>query len=433
MATVPLNTKAIGSIVKIRENGALVDYIVAQHGSPSADYVGFDEGTLLLRKDVYSKTKWNSSNNYAASTVHSQLNDDSAGFLSLLDQDIKERIQYVKIPYRPGSGSSESVSSGDSGLYCRVFIPSFNEMGLKPNTEVGPNIGTALSLYVDSSNSDRIAYYNGSASSYFTRTPGWYYPTTGAGLQRGNSIYIIKEDGDGKITYYSNTSGVRPSFVLGPSASVYVTDTGEVTNNAPPEISSPAGESGVNFGTKSEPFQFQYTPGDANSDSLTITEKLDGVTTKTRGGVASGTSLIFEYASVASEFQKILNGSHTITLEANDGKETAVFTASFEKAVHSATITLAQPLAVAGNITAAAIAMTGFIPEDAIFRVEATNNGLDSQPVWQDVTAEVRDGVNIVFANHANNNGAAFNFRITVQRGSSGTGGYISGVSGAFQ
>ena len=119
--------------------------------------------------------------------------------------------------------------------------------------------------------------------------------------------------------------------------------------------------------------------------------------------------------------------------KANDGKETAVFTASFEKAVHSATITLAQPLAVAGNITAAAIAVTGFIPEDAIFRVEATNNGLDSQPVWQDVTAEVRDGVNIVFANHANNNGAAFNFRITVQRGSSGTGGYISGVSGAFQ
>jgi hypothetical protein len=37
-----------------------------------------------------------------------------------------------------------------------------------------------------------------------------------------------------------------------------------------------------------------------------------------------------------------------------------------------------------------------------------------------------------VFKNKTAVNGAAFNFRITVERGTS-AGGYISGVSGAFQ
>lgn len=37
--------------------------------------------------------------------------------------------------------------------------------------------------------------------------------------------------------------------------------------------------------------------------------------------------------------------------------------------------------------------------------------------MWQDATTEVKNGTNIVFENHTNTNGAAFNFRITVKRG----------------
>lgn len=37
--------------------------------------------------------------------------------------------------------------------------------------------------------------------------------------------------------------------------------------------------------------------------------------------------------------------------------------------------------------------------------------------MWQDVTAEVKSGANIVFKNKTAVNGAAFNFRITVERG----------------
>lgn len=44
-----------------------------------------------------------------------------------------------------------------------------------------------------------------------------------------------------------------------------------------------------------------------------------------------------------------------------------------------------------------------------------------------------KKGVNIVFENKTATNGAAFNFRVSVERGESGTGGYIEAVSGAFQ
>lgn len=189
----------------------------------------------------------------------------------------------------------------------------------------------------------------------------------------------------------------------------------------------------MNLGTKSAAFSFKYTPSDADGDKLTVTEKLDGVTKKTRSNVTSGTQLTFECASTAAEFQKILNGSHTITIEVSDGKEKATFTATFTKAVTGASITLDEPLAVEGDITVAILTVTGDIPADADYTVEVTNNANDSSPVWQDVTTEVKNGTNIVFENHENTNGAAFNFRITVDRGASNTGGYITGVSGAFQ
>ena len=60
-------------------------------------------------------------------------------------------------------------------------------------------------------------------------------------------------------------------------------------------------------------------------------------------------------------------------------------------------MTLTTPLAVDGDITVAILQVSGSIPNDAAFKAEATNNALDDSPVWQDVTAEVRKGMNIVF------------------------------------
>ena len=85
------------------------------------------------------------------------------------------------------------------------------------------------------------------------------------------------------------------------------------------------------------------------------------------------------------------------------------------------------------QITLCAITVGGLIPAGAVFKVEVTNNGKDSSPVWEDITTKSRDGRNHLFANQTAVNGFAFNFRITAERGVSGEGGYIASIQGGFQ
>ena len=411
MANVKLGTKAVGSVLKLNLNGSPKNFIVVHQGKPSSLYDDSCDGTWVLMQDIHSTRQWDGSNNdYKNSDIHSWLNGT---FLNLFDANIREAIKQVKIPYHNGTGSSGSVASGANGLSCKIF-------------SYFPQDGAKLDYFTagtgSAANNKRIAKYNGSAADWWTRSPDTDY---------SGNVWSVDSDGDYGYYWCYNTSGVRPAFVL--PSTLSVSDDGTVSTNAAPTVTSESGASGVNLGEKNAAFSFSYTPSDEDGDSLTVTEKLDGVTTKTRNSITSGTALTFEAASTAAEFQKILNGQHTITIEVSDGTETATFTATFTKAVHAATITLETPMAVEGDITVARLAVTGNIPADAEYSVKVTNNGNDTEPVWQDCTAEVKSGANIVFENHENTNGAAFNFKIEAERGSSDAAGYITGVSGAFQ
>lgn len=411
MANVKLSTKAVGSIVKIKVNGAAKDFIIVHQGLPSSAYDASCNGVWVVMKDIYTTMKWDGSNNdYLNSDMTAYLNGT---FISLIDADIRNAIKQVKIPYT--NYSNNNVMSGSNGLSCKVFLLSGTEVGFSSvsymNTE-----GAKLS-YFDSA-SKRVAYNGSSAAIWWLRSPYTDYD---------RSVWFVSTDGSYSNIWYNFSYGVRPAFVL-PSTLV-VSDDGTVSTNTAPAINA----SSTNLGKQNAPFNFAYTVTDADGDTLTVAEKLDGKTTKTRTGVASGTALTFEQTASAAGFQKILNGNHTITVEVSDGKETVSTSATFTKAVHAASVTLAEPLAVEGDITVAVLQVTGSIPDDAKFKAEVTNNALDSSPVWQDATTEVKKGVNIVFENKTATNGAAFNFRVSVERGESGTGGYIEAVSGAFQ
>lgn len=425
MANVLLSTKAVGSTVKLKVNGTAKEFIVVHQGKPSSLYDNSCDGTWLLMKDIYENRQWHNSNvnNLENSTIHSYLNGT---FLNLFESNIRDAIKQVKLPYRKNGGSGGSDQSGANGLLCKIFLLSGYEVGWTTSDySYFPVDGAKLSYFESgtgtSANNKRIANLNGSAAYWWLRSPltrytyyVWYVSTNG-----GYGVYDA-----------SDSYGIRPALIL--PSTLLVSDDGTVSTNTPPTITSTSGASGVNLGSKTAAFSFKYTPNDADGDKLTVTEKLDGVVKKTRTNVTSGTQLTFECASTAAEFQKILNGTHTITIEVSDGKASAAFTATFTKAVHKATITLKTPLAVSGDITAAVMSVVGQIPAGAVYKVEATNNAKDTSPVWQDVTAEAKSGANIVFKNKTAVNGAAFNFRITVERGTS-AGGYISGVSGAFQ
>lgn len=209
----------------------------------------------------------------------------------------------------------------------------------------------------------------------------------------------------------------------------YTTSTKRtVDNNTAPTITT---SSAANLGTKSSGFTISYSVDDKDAgDTLTVTEKLDGTTKRTYTATRKTTN---SFAVTGEYFQKITNGSHTMTVTVTDGKATVTKTFTFTKAVTAASITLAKPMEADAQITLCAITVGGLIPADAVFKVEVTNNGKDSSPVWEDATTEARNGRNHLFTNQTAANGFAFNFRVTAERGSSGESGYIASIQGGFQ
>ena len=617
MATVQLGTKAVGSIVKLKENGALVDYIVVHQGKPSSLYDASCDGTWLLRKDILETRQWHSSNvnDYANSTIKAYLNST---FLARFDANIQAQIKQVKIPYRPGSGTSQTVNSGANGLSCKIFLLSDREVGYTQSNVNSyiVNDGAKLDYFKDGNGtSEKIAKLNGSATYWWLRSPrtnsatnAWYVnsggyadhsscsnaygvrpalilpsslltsddgsvntntaPTTPASItipenvEGGKSItvswtaatdkennlegYVVERSTDGGGTWtqvyqgsatsttntvpagsatvmyrvkaydseglystYRNSAQVSvfnnhapaapasiqvPAEVLGGNpltvtwsaasdpdnnltgyelerqvdggdwaqvykgaatsytdnitrgwqsvnyrvrsydaynaTSGYTTGTAQpVNNNRAPAVSCDTA-SGSDLGTKDAGFSIPYSVNDEDGDPVTVTEAIDGVTLRTFSANLGGNNT---FAVTGDTFFKLLNGAHTLTASATDGRATTTHKLTFTKEVTEATITLAEPMAADDKITICVLSVAGDIPADADYTVEVTNNGNDDAPVWEDCTMEVRNGGNHVFENETAAKGFAFNFRVSAKRGPSGQGGYISSVQGGFQ
>lgn len=617
MAYVTLSSKAIGSTIKLKVNGSAKDFIVVHQGKPSSVYDDSCNGTWLLMKDIYENRQWHSSNtnDYANSTIHSYLNST---FLNLFESNIKNAIKQVKLPYRKGSGTSTTVTSGSNGLSAKIFLLSATETSFSfssmPSGE-GAELAYFKGCADNSSDSKRVAYLNGSAASWWLRSPSCNYFV---------SALFVYSDGDWSNGRCSSSFGIRPALIL--PSTLLVSDDGTVSTNtapstpgsisvpssimggtnisiswakssdaesnlagykverstnggsswsqiyqgtatsttnnvafgttsvmyrvkaydteglesgwrtssqvtvvnnnapsAPPSIAVPndvkggstlviswtaasdsdgnlsgyilerstdggssytqvykgnaltytdtitkgwstvmyrvkaydsynaqsgyttstkrtvdnntaptiTTSSAANLGTKSSGFTISYSVDDKDAgDTLTVTEKLNGTTKRTYTATRKTTN---SFAVTGEYFQKITNGSHTMTVTVTDGKATVTKTFTFTKAVTAASITLAKPMEADAQITLCAITVGGLIPADAVFKVEVTNNGKDSSPVWEDATTEARNGRNHLFTNQTAANGFAFNFRVTAERGASGESGYIASIQGGFQ
>lgn len=406
MATTTLGNKAVGSIIQLKENGKLVSFYVAKHNyENSLNGMG---RTLVVRKDCYDTRQWHTSNvnAYATSAIDTWLNST---YKNLLDADIRGVIGTTKIKYTPGNGNT-TVGT----LERAIFLLSVTELGRSAsyaNTE-----GTALSI----ASSLQIAYLNGSAVVQWTRSPN----TNGA----GGAVYL---NSDGNVGYNrcTDTHGSRPAFTL--PSTLSVSDDGSVSVNTAPTISG-SYATGTNLGTKTAGFNLTYTVADADGDTVTVKEYLDNVLQRTYTATLGATNTF--QCVTAANFQTVLNGAHTLKVVANDGKaDSAAYTITFTKKVTKATITLASALPADDIIQVMVMTLTSSIPADANLKVLVTNNANDSSPVWEDATADIKSGVNHVFTNKTAANGFAFNFKLSVERGASDTGGYISNIGGAFE
>lgn len=226
MASVKLSTKAVGSIVKLKVDGTLRDFIVVHQGKPSSLYDASCDGTWLLLKDCLEQKRWHSANtnDYKNSEIHSYLNNT---WLNKLDANIRAQVKQVKLPYVNGTANS-AVASGANGLSCKIFLLSGYEVGFtQSDNSYFPVDGARLAYFENGTGTSalnkRIANYNGSATGWWLRSPGtnntyyaWYVLTNGS-------------CGNNHCTY---AYGIRPALVL--PSSLLVSDDGSVTTNTAP-------------------------------------------------------------------------------------------------------------------------------------------------------------------------------------------------------
>ena len=164
------------------------------------------------------------------------------------------------------------------------------------------------------------------------------------------------------------------------------------------------------------------TVTDADADTCTVTVTLDSTAFLETTAESGETVSLACTAGGDPDWQTILNGTHTLTVTADDGTETAGWTGTFTKTVTKAEIRPAAVKSVDGTITGVLMVVNGSIPDDAELTVLATADGEN----YEDITAAVTAGSLYSFTNP----GSAFRYSITAERGE--TAGSISTVQGVL-
>lgn len=203
-----LGQVAVGTIVKLNENGSPVDFVVGRQNYESG--LNGNGRTLLIRIGSNYTMQWGPSSMsdplYAASTVDTWLN---TAYKAMLDAPIQEAIATTKFYYTPSGGASRST------LERAVFLGSATEFGFSnsPNGYVTFNTeGSPLPEQII----DKIQYPPES----WTRTPTAQFRVA---ISTHGSAWVptLGAKAPDFITH------VDPFFTL--PSTLYVDDDGEIS------------------------------------------------------------------------------------------------------------------------------------------------------------------------------------------------------------
>lgn len=219
-----LGQVAVGTIVKLNEDGSPINYIVVHQGRPSSLYDVSCNGTWLLREDIMENCQWSSTN--INTLPDSTIMTTMAGHLAKYEDYIQSAIKTVKMPYCLGNGSA-NVNSGANGLECKLFPLGGYEIGLGGVNRALPIDGAKLDYFeagIDAAaNNKRVANLNSAATIWWTRS---------AVNNNTNGKFYIMADGSFGSTTESPSYGARPAMVMDPT--ILVSDDGTVGIPAAP-------------------------------------------------------------------------------------------------------------------------------------------------------------------------------------------------------
>uniref|UniRef100_UPI00242B9FEB DUF6273 domain-containing protein n=1 Tax=Clostridium tyrobutyricum TaxID=1519 RepID=UPI00242B9FEB len=185
--TVKLSDLCVGDIFK----ASGIEWMVV-----AKNHEGYPANSVtVMSKDILENRAFNTngSNHWGNSSLRKYLNGE---FYNKLDPNFRAEIletNLINIDY-----SSKTYYTQD-----KIFIPSFEELGLK-NISYAKPVGTDYGAF--RTNESRIAKLSGSNSYYWARVP--YYD---------NSYYVCNVNGDGSHNYnnaYTESVGVRAALNL---------------------------------------------------------------------------------------------------------------------------------------------------------------------------------------------------------------------------
>lgn len=193
-----LGDMPIGSEVTLTESGSPELYIVVNQGLPSSNYDSSCDGTWLLRKFIDQQQQpWNTTAlvfGYSTSTIDEYLQATFAKRFSTYAINNLFMLPQIPIHYFNEQRNYEA----------RVFLLSMSELDESGDASI-PLEGSALQYFIDSGSSKKIAYLNGTATPWWSRSMH----------QKDNSSAwrINASGGRGNITRKTK-NGVRPAIVL---------------------------------------------------------------------------------------------------------------------------------------------------------------------------------------------------------------------------
>lgn len=249
------------------------------------------------------------------------------------------------------------------------------------------------------------------------------------GIKSGDAIDV------GKATTYTvasvksgaSTIEFRIEAINSKGHSNIATISKALRTNKVPAISG----TNTDIGIKNDEFSQTYTITDGDGEAVTVTEYIDNV--KIRSYVAElGATNTF--AVTGNTWLKLANGVHTLKITATDGIDVTTKTITFIKKVTILVVERAEPMPSDKQPRSIMVTVVKNIPEGAIFKVEACNNGYDASPTWEDITTRVLQGRIHDFTNTINTAGKwGVNVRVTVDRNGGEGACYITEIGGNFE
>ena len=196
------------------------------------------------------------------------------------------------------------------------------------------------------------------------------------------------------------------------------------------------------LGTFKEGFVYRYTVEDPDGDAVTVKERVP---------VPNGSVIKYEVireftARPGVEYQVDMSGERFAILPGRDRSYLFQLTAAdeygastsimvrFKKSADYFVVSPAQPFLAEKMPRRASIQVQKNISAGGTFKVEVCNNPYAPEPVWEDCTNEVENGLVHIFENDLDLSGKhGLGVRVTVGRAEDGDACWVSSISGNFE